>query len=291
MPDGRGRKAIDEWQMADDECQVADGKLQVARGELKMGDQQCEVEAGGCDQGQSSEPMTEGSSGPVVGYDSQRVTEDATDDKNGILSHEGAHAAGQPAQGDGVGQCLLDDVTTPQKAPNKANLNRIKALNRKNLSQKRQGRRGGNKAKVPRGRRGESRGRAMADRLGRVAGGRWPVKPKAAHCFVRRSRKGPTTFPGCQKLGSPSATGVGGSLNSGFLYFSLPHARPVPLKRRSSADESCKPGSARKSAVPPRLRHRPAGSGAWRCTLQVSRDPQRIGECRRQASRSPWDPR
>ena len=26
----------------------------------------------------------------------------------------------------------------------------------------------------------------MADRLGRVAGGRWAGKPKAAHCFVRR---------------------------------------------------------------------------------------------------------
>jgi len=26
----------------------------------------------------------------------------------------------------------------------------------------------------------------MADRLGRVAGGRWPVKPKAARCYVRR---------------------------------------------------------------------------------------------------------
>ena len=122
MPDGRGRKANDEWQLADDECQVADGEIQVAGCELKMGDEQCEVEAGGCDEGQSSEPMTEGSSGPVVGYDSQRVTEDATDDKNGILSHEGAHAAGQPAQGDGVGQCLPDDMTTPQKAPNKANL-------------------------------------------------------------------------------------------------------------------------------------------------------------------------
>ncbi len=43
----------------------------------------------------------------------------------------------------------------------------------------------------------------MADRFGRVAGGRWPVKPKAASCFVRRSRKGPTTFPGCQKVGGP----------------------------------------------------------------------------------------
>ncbi|MGZ3470905.1 MAG: hypothetical protein ACXWO1_15220, partial [Isosphaeraceae bacterium] len=45
-----------------------------------------------------------------VGHDSQRNNEDATDD--------GAHAAGQPGQGDGVGQFLPDDVTTPQKAPN-----------------------------------------------------------------------------------------------------------------------------------------------------------------------------
>ncbi len=104
------------WQMANDECQVAGGELK------KMGDEQCEVEAGGCDEGQSSEPMTEGSSGPVVGHDSQRVTEDATDDKIAILSHEGAHAAGQPGQDDGAGQCLPDDVTWPQKAPNKANL-------------------------------------------------------------------------------------------------------------------------------------------------------------------------
>ena len=51
-------------------CQVAEGELQVAGGELKMGDEQCEVEAGGCDEGQSSEPMTEGSSGPIVGHDS-----------------------------------------------------------------------------------------------------------------------------------------------------------------------------------------------------------------------------
>ena len=114
--------ADDECQVAHDECQVAEGELQVAGGELKMGDERCEVEAGCCDDGQSSEPMTEGSSGPIVGHDSQRDNEDATDDEIGILSHEGAHAAGQPGQGDGVGQCLPDDVTTPQKAPNKANL-------------------------------------------------------------------------------------------------------------------------------------------------------------------------
>ena len=64
--------------------------------------------------------------------------------------------------------------------------NRSKAWNRKNLSQKRPGRRSENKAKVPRGRRPESRARAMADRLGRAAGGRWAVKPKAASCFVWR---------------------------------------------------------------------------------------------------------
>jgi hypothetical protein len=114
--DGKCRVADDRGQMADDGCQVAEGDLQVAGFELKMGDEQCAVEAGGCDEGQSREPMTEGSSGPAVGYDSQHVTEDATDDKNGILSHEGAHAAGQLGQGDGAGQCLRDDVTASQKA-------------------------------------------------------------------------------------------------------------------------------------------------------------------------------
>src|SRR5208337_3276188 len=113
---GRCRK------MRKEEFGTGNGEGEKADGKPKMGDEQREVQAGGCDEGQSSEPMTEGSSGPVVGHDSQRVTEDATDDKIGILSHEGAHAAGQPGQGDGVGQCLPDDVTTPQKAPNKANL-------------------------------------------------------------------------------------------------------------------------------------------------------------------------
>jgi hypothetical protein len=118
---------------ADDECQVAEGVLQVAGGELKTGDEQRELEAGGCDDGQSSEPMPEGSSGPITGHDSQRVTEDATDDEIGILSHEGAHAAGQPGQGDGVGQCLSDDVTTPQKARNKANLESKQGLESQEL--------------------------------------------------------------------------------------------------------------------------------------------------------------
>ncbi|MGZ3386215.1 MAG: hypothetical protein ACXWNF_14330, partial [Isosphaeraceae bacterium] len=133
MADCRGRMANDEWQVAHDECQVAEGELLVAGGELKMEDEQYEVEAGGCDQGQSSEPTTEASSGPIVGHDSNRVIDDSTNDKIGILFHEGAHAAGQPGQGDGVGQCLSDDVTTPQKAPNKANLESKQSLESQEL--------------------------------------------------------------------------------------------------------------------------------------------------------------
>ena len=163
--DGKCRVADDRGQMADDGCQVAEGDLQVAGFELKMGDEQCEVEAGGCDEGQSSKPMTEGSSGPVVGHDSQHVTEDATDDKNGILSHEGAHAAGQLGQGDGVGQCLPDDRTTPQKAPNKANLESKQGLKSQELKSEIAGAEVRKQSQSSQGGRGQSRARAMADRL------------------------------------------------------------------------------------------------------------------------------
>src|SRR5208283_3886902 len=124
--DGKCQMADGKCQMADDECQVAPGELQVAPGEPKSPIQNPKsprvMETGGCEEGLSSEPMKEGISGPVVGYDSTRVIDDSTNDKNGILPHEGAHAAGQPGQGDGVGQCLPDNVTASQKAPNKANL-------------------------------------------------------------------------------------------------------------------------------------------------------------------------
>ncbi len=101
-------KADDGCPMADDECQTANHK------------------------GHSSGPQTEVSSDPVVGHDSNRVMDDLTNDKIGILSHERVHAAGQPGQGDGAGQCLLEskienpeskiDEALPQKAPNEANL-------------------------------------------------------------------------------------------------------------------------------------------------------------------------
>jgi len=109
------------------------------------------VETGGCDEGQSSELMTEGSSGPVVGHDSNRVIDDSTNDKNRILSHEDAHAAGQPGQGDGVGQCLPDYVTTPQKAPNKANLESKQGLELQELKSETVGAEGRKQSQSSRG--------------------------------------------------------------------------------------------------------------------------------------------
>jgi hypothetical protein len=87
-------------QMAENGGQMAENGGQMAEGELQMADEQCEVEAGGCDEGQSSELTREASLGRGTDTD----------------------AADRPGQGDGGGQCLPGDVTTPQKAPNKANL-------------------------------------------------------------------------------------------------------------------------------------------------------------------------
>ena len=177
MADGRGRMANDEWQVAHDECQVAEGELLVAGGELKMEDEQYEVEAGGCDQGQSSEPTTEASSGPIVGHDSNRVIDDSTNDKIGILFHEGAHAAGQPGQGDGVGQCLSDDVTTPQKAPNKANLESKQSLESQELKLEKAGAEGRKQSQSSQG----ETSRKPRSRDGRPArqSGRRPVASEA----------------------------------------------------------------------------------------------------------------
>src|SRR5208282_372754 len=55
--DGKCQMADGKWRMANDECQMANDECQVAEGELQ-------VEAGGCAEGQSSEPTTERSSGP-----------------------------------------------------------------------------------------------------------------------------------------------------------------------------------------------------------------------------------
>ena len=124
--------------------------------------------------------MTGGSSGPIVGYDSDRVIDDSTNNKIGILSHEGTDATDRPYQGDCDRQSVLSGVKTREKVQNKANPESTQSLESQELKPETAGAGGRNKAKVPRGRRAESRGRAMADRLGRVAGGRWTVKPKRA---------------------------------------------------------------------------------------------------------------
>ena len=50
---------------------------------------------GGCEEGERerSEPTPEVSQGRIVGHDSIRVIDDSTNDKIGILSHEGMDAA------------------------------------------------------------------------------------------------------------------------------------------------------------------------------------------------------
>ncbi len=99
--------------MADGKCQMADDGCQVAEGELQV--------AGGCAEGQSSKPMTEGSSGPVVGHDSNRVIADSTNDKIGILSHEGMDATDRLYQGACVRQSLPSGVKTRENVQNEAN--------------------------------------------------------------------------------------------------------------------------------------------------------------------------
>ena len=53
---------------------------------LLVSDERCAVEVDGCDEGQSGELTPEGNSGPA-----------------------GTDPAGQPGQGDAVGQCLPDE--------------------------------------------------------------------------------------------------------------------------------------------------------------------------------------
>jgi hypothetical protein len=98
---GRGScSGVCKWQMANDESQMAEARWRMADGGGSMADDLCEVKSGGCDEEQSSEPMPEVSLGRVGGAD----------------------AEDRPGQGDGVRQSLPRGVKTPQKAPNKANL-------------------------------------------------------------------------------------------------------------------------------------------------------------------------
>ena len=189
MADGKCQMADGKCQMADDECQVAPGELQVAPGEPKSPIQNPKsprvVETGGCEEGLSSEPMKEGGSSPVVGHDSNRVIEDSTNDTIGIVSHEGAIAADWLGQGDGVGQCLLDNVTASQKAPNKASLEAKQGLESQELKSETAGAEG---RKQSQSSQGETRTKPRS-RDGRPAGqsGRRPVGREAEGSALLRA--------------------------------------------------------------------------------------------------------
>ena len=101
--DDKCRMADDRGQMADDRMamQMADDRGQMADDRGQMADDGCEVKSGGCGDGQDGEMTPEVSQSPIVGYDSNRVIDDSTNDTIGILSHEGTDATDRPYQGAG----------------------------------------------------------------------------------------------------------------------------------------------------------------------------------------------
>ena len=82
------------------------------------------VASGSCAESEPKrgEPTPEVSQGQVVGLDSNLVIDDSTNDKIGILSHEGTDAADRPCQGACVRQSLPGGLKTPEKAPNEAQM-------------------------------------------------------------------------------------------------------------------------------------------------------------------------
>ena len=69
-----------------------------------------ELNWGGCQEGESSEPMPALTLGQGVEQNLQRVIRNSTNDKIGIWSHGGINTATRPG-----------GMSIPRKAPNKAN--------------------------------------------------------------------------------------------------------------------------------------------------------------------------
>ena len=111
-----------EGEKADGKCQTADDRGQTADDDCRMADDGCEVRAGGCGDGESGETMPEVSQGPIVGYDSNRVIDDSTNDTIGILSYQGRDATDRPYQGAcGRRQSLPSGVKMRENVQNEAN--------------------------------------------------------------------------------------------------------------------------------------------------------------------------
>src|SRR5208337_2832359 len=121
MPNVRCQMEDDKCQMADDEFQMEDGKCQMPDAGCRMGDDVCEVRSGGCGDGERGETTPEVSQGRIVGHDSNHVIDGSTNDKIGILSHEGMDATDRPYQGACDRQSLPSGVKTRENVQNEAN--------------------------------------------------------------------------------------------------------------------------------------------------------------------------
>ncbi len=80
-----------------------------------------EVRSGGCGDGQDGETTPEVSQSPIVGYDSNRVSDDSTYDTIEILSYEGTDPTDRPYQGACDRQSLPSGVKTRENVQNEAN--------------------------------------------------------------------------------------------------------------------------------------------------------------------------
>ena len=114
--------------MRDAEFGTGNEEDEMANGECTMAEEQCEVEAGGGDQGQTGELTSAGCSGPIVGQDFDLVRDDSTNDTMGTLSYVGTDAVDGASLGEGVEQSLACDVKTLEKAPNEPNLESMQSV-------------------------------------------------------------------------------------------------------------------------------------------------------------------
>ena len=142
---GEGEKADDRGQVADDGC---------------------DVRSGGCGDGESGQPTPEVSQGRIVGHDSNRVIDDSTNDKIGILSHEGMDATDRPYQGDCDRQSLPSGVKMRENVQNEANPESTQSSLPLEVE---------SSLREPPGRKRSQSTQAVAWGERRVATGQWPV--------------------------------------------------------------------------------------------------------------------
>src|SRR5271157_1870863 len=157
--------------------------------------------------------MAEGSFGPVVGHDSHGVVEESTNDKIGILTHEGTDAADGVCQGDGLEQSLDCGVKTSQKVPNEAKLESTQGTSSQGFESQNAEPEGRERSQSAAG--GQVVQGAGNDRVetivpagkggGKARGRKGRSLPKSSfgHAGLLRTQKGPPTVPWCQKAGDP----------------------------------------------------------------------------------------